>query len=271
MEQDLAQKFEAPLGSQDLMNWLKAQAAFVSVANASADSRLKNLGLLPQIRGFSSLPLMIQDAAIGLVVVFDFGDGGGMDGRDFSNLRILASQIAIGVEKAALYDKVQRLSITDGLTGLFVHRHFQARLDEEMKRAERYKEPLGLLMLDIDHFKKFNDNYGHLAGDAVLKRVALVLTEHIESADIPSRYGGEEFSVILPKQDKAASATKAEAIRLAIEKDLVNYEGKDLRVTVSMGVAAFPVDAMTKKGLIDKADQALYRAKHEGRNKVIEA
>lgn len=271
MSHEMALKFEAPLGGVDLMNWLKTQATPVSVGNAAGDARLKALMLPPQLRGFACIPLLIQDAVIGLVVVFDFGESLPVEGRDFSNLRILASQIAIGIEKATLYDKVQRLSITDGLTGLFVHRHFQARLDEEMKRAERYKEPLSLLMLDIDFFKKFNDNYGHLAGDAVLKRVAAVLTEQIESADISSRYGGEEFSVILPKQDKAAALIKAEKIRQAIEKDLILYEGKELKVTVSMGLAAFPGDALTKKGLVDKADQALYKAKHEGRNRVISA
>jgi diguanylate cyclase (GGDEF)-like protein len=271
MEQELAAKFEGPLGAMDLMNWLRLEGKTVTVANAASESRLKNLNLAPQIRGLTSIPLLIQDSVIGLVVVFSFGEGPPLDGRDFSNLRILVSQVAIGVEKATLYDKVQRLSITDGLTGLFVHRHFQARLDEEMKRAERYKEPLSLLMLDIDFFKKFNDSYGHLAGDAVLKRVASLVGEHIESADIASRYGGEEFSVILPKQDKAVAAVKAEKIRLAVEQDLLRYEGKELKVTVSMGLAAFPGDAMTKKGLIDKADQALYRAKHEGRNRVESA
>jgi diguanylate cyclase (GGDEF)-like protein len=271
MDPDLALKFEVPLGGLDLMNWLKAQPKAVTVANASAEPRLKGLNLLPQLRGFSSIPLLIQDQAIGLIVVFDLGEPKArpIEGQDFSNLRILASQIAIGIEKATLYDKVQRLSITDGLTGLFVHRHFQARLDEEIKRAERYHEPLSLLMLDIDFFKKFNDSYGHLAGDAVLKRVATLLREHMGSSDVPARYGGEEFSVILPKQDKKESAIKAERLRQDIEADLLSYEGKDLKVTVSMGLAAFPEDAMTKKGVIDKADQALYKAKHEGRNRLI--
>jgi diguanylate cyclase (GGDEF)-like protein len=269
IDPELAQSFEAPLGGQDLMNWLKGQGKPLVVVGAAADARLKGLKLLPQLRGFSSVPLLIQDAAIGIIVVFDFGGGRPMEGWDFSNLRILASQVAIGIEKATLYDKVQRLSITDGLTGLFVHRHFQARLDEEIKRAERYKEPLSLLMLDIDHFKKFNDSYGHLAGDAVLKRVASLLGGPMEGTDIASRYGGEEFALILPKQDKAEAALKAEAIRAAVEAESILYEGQELKVTVSMGLAALPQDAMTKKGLIDKADQALYKAKHDGRNRLV--
>ncbi len=163
---------------------------------------------------------------------------------------------------------MQRLSITDGLTGLYVHRHFQARLDEEMRRAERYKEPLALLMIDIDFFKKYNDNFGHLAGDAVLKRVASLLKEGLESADFAARYGGEEFVAILPKQDKAQAAAKAEAIRRAVEADAFKFEDQVAKVTVSIGFACFPEDAMIKKGLIDRADLALYKAKNGGRNRV---
>lgn len=272
MDEELAGKFEAPLGAMDLVNWLKNQGKSITIPNVAAEPRLKGIQLLPQLRGFSSIPLLIQEQVIGLIVVLDFGDGRGrsMEGQDFSNLRILTSQVAIGIEKATLYDKVQRLSITDGLTGLFVHRHFQARLDEEMKRAERYKESLSLIMLDIDHFKKFNDSFGHLAGDAVLKRVAQRIREGVEHVDIVSRYGGEEFVVILPKRDKGQARLLAEKIRQNIEKDEISYEGKELKVTVSSGLASFPDDAMTKKGLIDKADQALYRAKHDGRNRVME-
>ena len=217
------------------------------------------------------MPLLIQSQVIGLVVVFDLGSSK-PESQDSFNLRILASQIAIGIEKAMLYDKVQRLSITDGLTGLFVHRHFQSRLEEEIRRAERYKDALSLLMFDIDFFKKYNDSYGHLAGDAVLlKRVAGLLRDNIGSGDIAARYGGEEFSVILPKQDKSDALAKAEKIRKAVEMDSFNFEGVSAKVTVSVGLASFPGDAMTKKGLLDKADQALYKAKHDGRNRVEEA
>ena len=271
LELELAERFETPLGGQDLMNWLKAQGQPLVIANAASEARLKGIALPPQLRGFSSVPLLIQSQVIGLVVVFDMGNSPRLDTQDLANLRILASQIAIGVEKAMLYDKVQRLSITDGLTGLFVHRHFQSRLEEEMRRAERYKEPLGLLMLDIDFFKKYNDNYGHLAGDAVLKRVAALIRNNIESADFAARYGGEEFSVILPKQDKAASLAKAEKIRKAVEADSFNFEGISAKVTVSVGLAAFPEDGMIKKGVLDAADRALYKAKHDGRNRVEQA
>jgi diguanylate cyclase (GGDEF)-like protein len=271
LELKMAERFEKAMSDPDLAKWLGAESKPLFIAQVASRPELKAVATaLPQALALSTVPLLIQSQVIGLVVIFDFG-AGHLEVQNTSNLLILASQIAIGMEKAMLYDKVQRLSITDGLTGLFVHRHFQARMEDDIRRAERYKEPLGLLMLDIDFFKNYNDSYGHLAGDAVLKRVAALLKANIGNADFVARYGGEEFAVILPKQDRAAALIKAEKIRKAIEADSFDFEGVSAKVTVSIGLAAFPESAMTKKGLIDKADQALYRAKHGGRNRVEQA
>ena len=259
--------FEHPVDQTGLLSWLKRQNGPVAIPKTAAEPALKGLPLPAGVRGLASFPLMIQEQAIGWVVVFDLGEGR-LEARDFSNLRILCSQIAIGLEKAALYDKVQRLSITDGLTGLTVHRHFQARLDEELKRAERFKEPITLVMLDIDHFKRFNDSYGHLTGDAVLRAVAAVLKQQVGPSELVARYGGEEFAMILPRLDKETAAQRAEAVRRAIKGISVDHNGQALTVTVSSGVACFPDDAMTKKGLIELADQALYQSKKNGRDRV---
>jgi diguanylate cyclase (GGDEF)-like protein len=259
--------FEQPLDARSLCAWLRPKRGQVLVAKAAAEPELKGVALPPAVRGLMALPLLIQDQAIGWVIVLDLGDGR-LEARDFSNLRILCSQIAIGVEKASLYDRLQRLSTTDGLTGLTVHRTFQARLEEEVKRAERYKEPLSLVMLDIDHFKRFNDVYGHLAGDAVLKAVAGALGEGLGPSEVAARYGGEEFALLLPRQDKAAGLKRAEALRLAVEALQVPVGGETLSVTGSLGVACLPGDAMTKKGLLEASDQALYNSKKNGRNRV---
>jgi diguanylate cyclase (GGDEF)-like protein len=259
--------FEHPLDQPGLLSWLKRQPGPITIPKTAAEPALKVLPLPAGVRGLVAFPLLIQEQAIGWVLVFDLGEGR-LEARDFSNLRILCSQIAIGLEKATLYDKVQRLSITDGLTGLTVHRHFQARLDEELKRAERFKEPLGLIMLDIDHFKRFNDSYGHLTGDAVLRAVATALKQGLGPSDLAARYGGEEFALVLPRLDKAAVGERAEAVRQAIKDLSVDHGGQALKVTVSLGVACFPGDAMTKKGLIELADQALYQSKKNGRDRV---
>ncbi len=265
-EQDAAE-FEAPIGAASLIQWLCQEREPKLFVNVSSEAALKGRGVPPQVRGLASMPLLIEAQVIGVVLVFDVGQGG-LSSGELANLRILTSQISIGIEKAMLYDKVQRLSITDGLTGLFVHRHFQSRLEEEIKRAERYNEPLALLMIDIDFFKKFNDVFGHLAGDQVLRRVAAVLKSQVGSSDFAARYGGEEFAVILPRQNKVLAAEVAEKVRAAVEAEVLEFEGQSPKLTVSVGLAAFPEDAMTKKGLVERADGALYQAKHEGRNQV---
>jgi diguanylate cyclase (GGDEF)-like protein len=259
--------FEQPLESRSLCGWLRHKRGQVLVPKTAAEPELKGVALPPMVRGLMALPLLIQDQAIGWVIVLDLGEGR-LEARDFSNLRILCSQIAIGVEKAALYDRLQRLSTTDGLTNLTVHRTFQARLEEEVKRAERYKEPLSLIMLDIDLFKRFNDVYGHLAGDAVLKAVAGAMKDGLGSSEVAARYGGEEFALLLPRQDKAAAMARAEALRLGVQALRVDAAGEILNVTASLGVATLPLDAMTKKGLLEAADQALYQSKKNGRNRV---
>lgn len=259
--------FEQGMEERGLLRWLQAKGGQVMVPRAAAEPGLKGISLPPSLRGFLALPLLIQEQAIGWVLVLDLGDGQ-LEARDFSNLRILCSQIAIGLEKATLYDRLQRLSITDGLTGLNVHRHFQSRLEDEVKRAERYKEPISLIMMDIDHFKRFNDQYGHLGGDAVLRSVAAALKDGLSPSELAARYGGEEFALVLPRAGKEAALARAESLRQAVKGLAVDFDGKKLSVTVSLGVAAYPTDAMTKKGLLESADQALYASKQGGRDRV---
>jgi len=159
----------------------------------------------------------------------------------------------------------------DGLTGLYNHRYFHDRLDEELTRAERYGHNVSLLMIDIDHFKFYNDNYGHLMGDRVLKELAGILKGRIRHSDIVARYGGEEFCIVLPYHRKEEATIVAERIREAVKKYPFLYEELQPEgdLTVSIGIATFPNDAYERLQLIDCADKALYRAKGEGRNRVI--
>jgi len=177
------------------------------------------------------------------------------------------------VEVTRLHRIAERLAITDSVTGIHNHRHFQERLAEELARAERYGRFLSLLMIDIDDFKQYNDLLGHPAGDAVLKAVARLLTRSVRSTDIVARYGGEEFVVILLEAEKSQATRVAEKIRARIEAyPFANEEQlPNGRVTVTVGVATYPDDAKTKKDLIYLADMACYRAKREGKNRVMEA
>ncbi|MBI2414087.1 MAG: diguanylate cyclase [Deltaproteobacteria bacterium] len=170
-------------------------------------------------------------------------------------------------------ERLQELSITDGLTGAYNHRHFAGRLEEELKRAERYGKRLSLIMSDIDHFKEYNDLNGHPAGDAVLSEVSACLKEGIRGQDVLARYGGEEFSIILPETGKDEAHSLAERIRAMVKDRVFPHEseqpGGDL--TMSFGVASYPEDAVTPTELVKKADGALYRAKEAGRNRAERA
>ncbi|MBI5885592.1 MAG: diguanylate cyclase [Deltaproteobacteria bacterium] len=169
--------------------------------------------------------------------------------------------------------KLQELSITDGLTGAFNHRYFYGKLTEEIKRAERYCHPLSIIMSDIDYFKDYNDAHGHVAGDSVLKGVVSCIRRNVREQDMVARYGGEEFSVILPETGKKVAVDVAERIRRCLQAQAISR--KDTQpggsLTISLGIAAFPDDAADPKGLIEKADAALYKAKENGRNRVEEA
>lgn len=186
-------------------------------------------------------------------------------------MKILSNYIAISLEKAYLYDEVEQMSIKDGLTGLYVHRYFQDKLENELKRAARYGTALSLVMCDIDFFKKINDTYGHLAGDFILKTLALILKNNTTPIDTVARYGGEEFILIMPEMDKEKAHARAVKIRKEVEKYNFKFNENYIKCTISMGVASYPNDAITRRALIEKADKALYKAKEEGRNRVIKA
>ena len=168
-------------------------------------------------------------------------------------------------------ETLRELAIRDGLTGLFNHRHFKDVLETELTRADRYGRPLCMLMLDVDNFKDYNDTHGHPAGDEVLKIMAFLVNARLRDVDCSARYGGEEFAVLLPETDKKNGTLVAEEIRNQVENH--SFEGGDSqplgKVTISIGVAEFPADCTDASTLLKEADEALYRAKSEGRNRVV--
>jgi len=164
-------------------------------------------------------------------------------------------------------EELERLSRTDGLTGLPNRRHLMETLENEARRADRTSRPFTLLMIDVDHFKRYNDAFGHLAGDEVLKQLALVLVAAIRSADYAARYGGEEFTVVLPETALDGAVDVAERIRVRMSE--IRFGSNGSTVTLSLGLGEFPTDGATPEGVIDAADRALYRAKEHGRNCVV--
>ena len=190
---------------------------------------------------------------------------------DFELFHVLVNIISISIENALHYEAVKNLSLTDEMTKLHNYRSFIARLREEINRAKRNKSKVSLVILDIDHFKNYNDTLGHQAGDEALREVGKVLRQTVRDEDIVSRYGGEEFCIIFPGIEKIGIQNLGERIRKRMEKHKFYKEKVQphSRLTVSLGGATYPDDARDMNELIQKADEALYQAKNLGRNKMI--
>lgn len=167
------------------------------------------------------------------------------------------------------HEEIYRLSTVDGLTQIFNKRYFLETLERELSRARRYDRPLALVMFDIDHFKMCNDNFGHRAGDFVLRQVADVVRERARKVDVLARYGGEEFAMILPEIDIRGATQLSEKIRGMIEESRFMFEGRHIPVTISIGVAELTQEIATYDDLIKRADARLYKAKQSGRNCVV--
>ncbi len=166
-------------------------------------------------------------------------------------------------------DQLRHLSRTDGLTNLLNRKTWETELEEEFQRFARHQHTTSMIMFDIDHFKRINDNYGHPAGDEVIRQTAAVLKENIREIDIAGRYGGEEFAVILTGTSATGAFTVAERIRTQMQANTVNYEGNTIEYTISLGIAELRRDMSTKTHWIDSADRGLYQAKESGRNNTI--
>ncbi len=169
-------------------------------------------------------------------------------------------------ERTLMLDQLRNLAITDDLTKLFNSRHFYSQLEQEMNRYRRYKRIFSILLLDIDHFKRFNDNYGHLEGDRILRRVGRMITSCMRTMDTAYRYGGEEFTVLLPETDCDAALTVAERIKEKVSGEALEYSN-DPCVTVSIGATQYS-ETDTISDLIKRADKAMYVAKQKGRNRI---
>lgn len=168
--------------------------------------------------------------------------------------------------------RLRKLSITDGLTGLFNHRHVHELLREEFERSHRTGEPIAVAMLDLDRFKRINDTYGHPTGDVILYETARIIGETAREIDMPGRYGGEEFIAILPNTVEEEAQQFAERVRQAVEGHVYRDEANEIRMTLSCGVASFPTEGVdSPESLLKRADEALYVAKESGRNRVVRA
>ncbi len=219
-------------------------------------------------RAVLAVPILREHHLLGLVTAVDPEEGAFSD-EDVEALSALALQAGVAIENARLHRVVERQAVTDSLTGLANRRQFYEVLGREYERAQRFGQPVSLILLDIDDFKLINDSRGHLAGDAVLHSVAATLAEVIREIDLAARYGGEEFAVLLPQTGPEGAANLAERLRSEIAARSIRFGTEEIAgVTASFGVAAGPVNEQTQIDLIASADAALYQAKREGKNHV---
>ncbi|MBF0216236.1 MAG: diguanylate cyclase [Candidatus Omnitrophica bacterium] len=242
------------------------QKQYILVDDVENDARFKQSGK-SFVESILCMPLLVNDEVIGVINLTNKQKGGKFTREDADILSTLAGHSAVTIHNAKLY----HLAITDGLTQLRIHRYFQQRLQEELIRSAKFNHPVSLIMSDIDHFKKFNDTYGHQMGDLVLMETAKLFRTNVRDVDIAARYGGEEFAIVMPETGKDEAFKMAEKLRKAVEAHDYPSQKGTLKVTVSLGVSTYPFDSTDKDELIKFADQALYRAKDGGRNQVQQA
>jgi diguanylate cyclase (GGDEF)-like protein len=226
--------------------------------------KLKELGI------FIIAPIMYSERVQGIIATGEKLYSTEFTQTDFELFHVLVNIISISIENSLHYEAVKNLSLTDEMTNLHNYRSFISRLKEEINRAKRNKSDISLVILDIDHFKNYNDTLGHQAGDEALREVGKVLRKTVRDEDIVSRYGGEDFCIIFPGIAKEGITSLCERIRIKIEKHKFYKEKVQPTgmLTISLGGASFPKDANDMHTLIQKADEALYRAKHLGRNQI---
>jgi diguanylate cyclase (GGDEF)-like protein len=219
---------------------------------------------------FVTIPLMIENEIIGVMNLNDNQKGFYHVG-DLDFALNVSEFVALSISNAMLYERAEKLSVTDGLTGLDNHQQMQTLLKKEVERCGRYNSPLSVIIMDIDHFKQVNDTYGHQKGDEILLEFSAIMRKFCRSNDVAARYGGEEFFLVLPETGIEGALHIAERIREEMASHNFQSKGKGFHVTVSCGIAEYDANNMNDTAdLIKVSDLALYKAKNEGRNRTIQ-
>ena len=263
-----ATEFGRGLPVEGLAHWARAAKRGQRVddlRDLPDSSPLRGKWTEPEIRSLLAIPLVIEEEVIG-VLSLQSERIGAYDDHQLALLTTIAQQVAIAIESA----RRQERATLDSLTGLFMRDYFFTRLAQEDDRARRYGGGFAVLMVDLDDFKRINDEHGHLAGDHYLQEAGATIRAQLRGADIPCRYGGDEFCLLLPQTGAEGARAIAERIRAAVAEQIVGVDGLALRTTVSIGLAVYPDHGTGELSeLIRKADEALYRAKREGRDRVV--
>ncbi|MEZ7890271.1 MAG: sensor domain-containing diguanylate cyclase [Candidatus Wallbacteria bacterium] len=257
------------ISDHEIAMWSFTHNEMVTPTEIQKDPILSALHRESKLKVIMCAPISSKDEVIGVICVEELegGPSAKITSDDTRMFSILIDLVSLSFNNTRLFRKVQMLANTDGLTKLFTHRYFQEFLSAEIEKCSQGKGEFSIILSDIDHFKKFNDTYGHQAGDFVLEQTAQCFKQTVRPNDIVARYGGEEFIILLPGANVNSSYVMAERIRKAVESKLYNYNNLQLRVTVSLGISSYPVDAVKNMELVKKSDLALYYSKETGRNK----
>jgi diguanylate cyclase (GGDEF)-like protein len=257
---------------ENIAGWVAQEGRPLLIRNLDEDPRfVGTAGSRYRSKSLLSVPLKARGQVLGVINVNNSTSTRIFTEEDQELLMLFANHAAIALENSRLYRELEKLAITDGLTGLANHRAFQERLVREMSRAQRFLQEISLLIIDIDHFKSINDKHGHQVGDVVLHTVAQMLQDQLRKMDFVARYGGEEFAIIMPQTRKAESVRIAERLRERVARERFVKADPDRSVTISIGVSEYPSDAIEASVLVEMADRALYVSKENGRNRVTSA
>jgi diguanylate cyclase (GGDEF)-like protein len=265
------QKFRMKMG-EGIAGWVAKEGIPVVVPDVSKDERFTgkiDKAIHFQTKTLMCVPVEINDQIVGVIELVNKSTGEPFGKEDLELLMRLVDQTAIAIERTSLYQRMTELAITDDLTKLFNTRYLNRTIEIEIQRASRYNNSLSLIFMDVDHFKRINDSYGHLIGSKVLVEMGQLLLRNLRTVDIVARYGGDEFVFVLPQTTPKSAAQIAERMRKSVEQNtFLKREGYTLKLTASFGVASFPESAKSKEELIKLADEAMYRVKYQTRNAV---
>ncbi len=261
-EQDNAAGCE--INYKELVDFMKAEGGTPFYFERSEkEDFFKKIGI--QADTFFAFPLYVKKDISAIIAIE------GASKLGYNRFDIVVPQIILELKKVELYEQLEKLSIFDGLTNTYLRRHLMERLKEEVDRATRLGLKFSICMVDVDHFKRCNDKYGHLVGDAILKEIAKRLIISVREVDMVSRYGGEEFCIVFPETSENMAFNVVERLRERIDKTCIKAFDEEISMSISAGVATYPENGDTVESLIEAADMALYKAKRKGRNRVISA